>query len=334
MKDVALPVPDAELACDLRTIANNRLLASLRYLLDVGKALGLQGERAQQYLDAVDVSRKFSGMLHVINDTLVGSIRHRDGRAAQKALDVLCELRLGRAEVSVGGLYDRKYPFDAYSLYVDAVSRSYRRTYGSEVDFKVSCDKEFGTSVKTAETALRRLKAVDPDSWREMMIYVSDVFVVHSMTMNASTSVCALGIIRISHLKPEQSWGRYFENLVHETAHQHLNHIFLVDKLIENEDSGLYSSPLRREPRPLSGILHALFVLARTIRAQNRLISHPSYDAVRDQINSAYNNSGNTASFEVKLNDCWVTLSQHARLTATGKRLVSNAMDMALTSTG
>lgn len=331
---MALPVPDAELALELRTIANDKLLASLRYLLDVSAALGLHRERAQQHLSLVDTSGRLGGMYHVVHDTLVRSIRSRDVRAAQQALDVLCELNTGRGgqQVSVGGLKDCKYPRDAYTFYVDAVSRSYFRTYGTELEIQPSNGDELMNAVRAAIAAIERMEVVDPDSYREMLIYVSDVFVVHSMTMNAATSICALGIIRISHLKLGQTWSRYFENLVHETGHQHLNHVFLVDKLVDNEDSGLYSSPLRREPRPLSGILHALFVLARTIRAQRCLMSHPTYDHARDQINSAYNNSGNAASFEAKLADCWMILAQHAKLTEVGSRLVTNVMDMAASS--
>jgi hypothetical protein len=52
------------------------------------------------------------------------------------------------------------------------------------------------------------------------------------------------------------------EALVHEAAHQHLLLAEVGDPLIDPQHSSLYPSPVRRDPRPLRGVLLAFHALA------------------------------------------------------------------------
>lgn len=51
--------------------------------------------------------------------------------------------------------------------------------------------------------------------------------------------------------------------LIHESSHLKLFSAYLDDEIVLNDPAEAYSSPLRREPRPVNGIYHAAFVLAR-----------------------------------------------------------------------
>jgi hypothetical protein len=51
--------------------------------------------------------------------------------------------------------------------------------------------------------------------------------------------------------------------LVHESSHLKLFYAYLDDEIVLNDPSESYASPLRREARPMNGIYHAAFVLAR-----------------------------------------------------------------------
>lgn len=53
--------------------------------------------------------------------------------------------------------------------------------------------------------------------------------------------------------------------LIHESSHLKLFTAFMDDEIVLNEPSETFSSPLRREARPMVGIYHAAFVLARMI---------------------------------------------------------------------
>lgn len=150
---------------------------------------------------------------------------------------------------------------------------------------------------------------------------ISDILLINSNHMNAGSSIYSLGIIRVSQLRDGQNWTRYFETLAHETGHQFLNAIWTLDPLIENEGDNLFTSPLRKEPRPLSGIFHAALVLARTIRSIHSLQSHISYDPHNDQINSSYNNKQNPSGFHDKFIDCCTVLDKHAIFSSQGQHI-------------
>lgn len=72
--------------------------------------------------------------------------------------------------------------------------------------------------------------------------------------------------IRISH--PTNNPKLYYlEHLVHEAAHVQLFSLQNYDPLILNDSNELFVAPIRVQQRPMQGIFHACFVLARMLRA-------------------------------------------------------------------
>ncbi len=61
-------------------------------------------------------------------------------------------------------------------------------------------------------------------------------------------------------------------SLLHETAHTLLFGQSIDEPLVLNDDADLFSSPLRRDPRPMDGIFHATFVTARLHHAAVALL--------------------------------------------------------------
>ena len=60
--------------------------------------------------------------------------------------------------------------------------------------------------------------------------------------------------------------------LAHESGHNLLFGHCTDGSLIENDDDELFSSPLRTDPRPMDGIVHATFVIARMHQTLARLL--------------------------------------------------------------
>lgn len=60
--------------------------------------------------------------------------------------------------------------------------------------------------------------------------------------------------------------------LVHEQAHNVLFALSPMDGVVTNPDAERFTSPLRDDPRPLEGIHHATFVLARIVYAMQAMI--------------------------------------------------------------
>lgn len=61
--------------------------------------------------------------------------------------------------------------------------------------------------------------------------------------------------------------------LIHESSHLKLFHAYLDDEIVLNNPSEAYASPLRRESRPMNGVFHAAFVLARMILFSTDLLA-------------------------------------------------------------
>ncbi|MEM4989318.1 HEXXH motif-containing putative peptide modification protein [Collimonas sp. H4R21] len=55
----------------------------------------------------------------------------------------------------------------------------------------------------------------------------------------------------------------YVEQLIHETAHVHLDLLMETHKLFLNDNEAKYVSPIRFDLRPMRGVFHAVFVLTR-----------------------------------------------------------------------
>jgi HEXXH motif-containing protein len=83
-----------------------------------------------------------------------------------------------------------------------------------------------------------------------------------------------------------QLWGALFlklgrkasrveiaEALAHEAAHALLFGFSLGQPLVENQPTELYPSPLRSDPRPMDGVVHATYVIARMHYTASRLLA-------------------------------------------------------------
>ena len=120
----------------------------------------------------------------------------------------------------------------------------------------------------TAEIdALRLLLAADlPLWWAELQALLGKIIL-------ATTAETGKGFAGASAF---DVWGAILINpgyrsdrlhlaltLVHESSHLKLFYAYLDDEIVLNPPDQVFSSPLRRQPRPMNGIYHAAFVLAR-----------------------------------------------------------------------
>ena len=79
-------------------------------------------------------------------------------------------------------------------------------------------------------------------------------------THHSFTSAQLSGVVFLSLAK---NTVRMAEAIVHESGHMLLNMMTDVTPIVLNDDSETYYSPWRQDPRPISGLIHALFVFSR-----------------------------------------------------------------------
>ena len=73
--------------------------------------------------------------------------------------------------------------------------------------------------------------------------------------------------------------------LAHESGHNLLFGFCSSQSLVENPDDELFSSPLRVDPRPMDGVFHATYVVARMHQTLSRLLDAGVLD--EDQVKAA-----------------------------------------------
>jgi hypothetical protein len=109
-------------------------------------------------------------------------------------------------------------------------------------------------------------------------------------------------------------------SIAHETAHAYLFGVNLGAPLSQNGPEDLCWSPLRADPRPVEGVFHATFVLARMIYLLDRLLESQALTAEEAAVASQQREG-----FRIGFTDGLSSLQPIARLTAKGARLLNSA---------
>lgn len=132
-----------------------------------------------------------------------------------------------------------------------------------------------------------------------------------------------------------QLWGALFLNaafhetdasmvevIAHESAHSLLFGFCTEEPLVYNDDDELFTSPLRRDPRPMDGIYHATYVSARMHWAMTRLLESGvlSPEDARATTEARIADARNfAAGYEV--------VKEHGRLSPVGDDLMRGAFE-------
>jgi hypothetical protein len=108
--------------------------------------------------------------------------------------------------------------------------------------------------------------------------------------------------------------------LAHESGHNLLFGLCADGPLIENDDEERYPSPVRRDPRPMDGIVHAAFVIARMHLSLRGLIDAGVLDETqRAEAETALDSHQRSFAFAME------TVDSHAILTPLGRSVMDGA---------
>lgn len=123
-------------------------------------------------------------------------------------------------------------------------------------------------------SALSLLRDASPDLFKEIAILTRQIVLASSppgsVTFSGAATLFLWGAIL---LNPEGLTSRLklVEAIVHESAHALLTGLTGGIDVTTNDADQLFASPLRADPRPMEGIAHAAFVLARINFALDRI---------------------------------------------------------------
>jgi HEXXH motif-containing protein len=110
--------------------------------------------------------------------------------------------------------------------------------------------------------------------------------------------------------------------LAHESGHNLLFGFCADGPLVENSDADRYPSPLRLDPRPMDGIVHATYVTARMHQAVHRLLESGVLTA-EQEVEARTGLADHQRAFAGAI----ATVDRYARFTPLGEAIMAGARD-------
>lgn len=179
--------------------------------------------------------------------------------------------------------------------------------------------------IDNLESALSLLSTCWPDAHQEIIGLVSDV-VTTNAPLRSSSYFGSYGAIWSGSDQLEKK-ELAFELLLHEEGHHALLLKEQRAKFLENPQE-IHHHPLRPDPRPLRGVMHAAFVLWRMINGYRRLLSTGS--GSENLFDESFI-SNRLLFLEAQLIATLEVLDLHARWTDSGQILRDNLGDVQVT---
>jgi HEXXH motif-containing protein len=149
-----------------------------------------------------------------------------------------------------------------------------------------------GTFPEAVSKALQLIATLDPEL-EARISSITDWYVQISSPKDdvhcSFTSPQLKGVIFLSNT---QNALQLAEAIVHEFGHTELNTLMDTEMLSREDTRERFYSPWRSDPRPLSGLIHALYVFSGVIEFLARAAAHPSmaarYTSLQAQRTSIY----------------------------------------------
>jgi len=144
-----------------------------------------------------------------------------------------------------------------------------------------------------------------------------------AMAFGSVSSLMLWGLV-VMNMERYATAADLVQGLVHEAAHLLLYAHSIDEPLVTNPLSERYKSPLRADPRPMDGIIHATFVSARMhyVNARLRAATSASFAPIPPK-----ELDDRLATLRELYFGGVRTVREHGQLTATGRRILEESLD-------
>jgi len=316
-RPLAAIVPWPGRAARIDEAVRGALLDSLKTVLDeLPDAFSIAPTLISELSHRFDAAR-YSPALAVVYSELVGAIFDEDEAAVQALLEALHHPAPKSAVVTLSddglgaGLAapyakqihdDRGYGVQARALDADALAKSAGRI----------------------EQAKAQLRAMAPDFADEVDVLARQIVLVrmasrHGLVFHGAANFYAWGAIYLNADAHADALS-LMEGLVHETGHALLFGLSFGKPLALNEASEEFTSPLRDDPRPMDGLVHAAYVLARMAYAHSLFSASDRLDPAQ-RAEARRRQARCVADFK----EGYDTIQRHGRLTPLGQTAMAEA---------
>ena len=300
----------------------SRLADSLRYILAQGEGvLEIPQAPFQKFLIDLEARPVSPLAFSFYNDTVL-AIEEDDIDTASGLLTELTKLPDRTSGLEILELADPKQ---------DVISARYARFLNEDpsIPFEIYApDKQVAANCRAQiRDAFALLDAGDPELAGELRALLREIILAagtkdpKALTFDGASSFMLWGAIIINANRSDGPIGMV-QMLAHESAHNLLFGFSADHALVENSADELFSSPLRKDPRPMDGIYHATFVTARMYRVVRQLLDSGILDVAAKE-KAQKDLADNARLFKQGIE----TVQKFARLSPLGESIMRGASD-------
>ena len=171
-----------------------------------------------------------------------------------------------------------------------AEEERYRRLFLSELHVELPDPELMADCRRRFDEAFALLDAGFPEMAEEIRALLREIVVAagpedpKALTFDGASCYMLWGAILLN-ARGQKTVLDTAQALAHESGHNLLFGFSVDGPLVENQDDELFSSPLRKDPRPMDGVFHATYVVARMHQTLTRLLNSGVLSA--DQVTAA-----------------------------------------------
>jgi HEXXH motif-containing protein len=254
-------------------------------------------------------------------------MRLNDVPVVRECLAALLELERPRNEPKTHCLFDGTFGPTFENFYCSVFRDEFKANFPHPFDGAKPKNRQ--KSLQDLSVSMNVLAEIETGLYAELRTYVTDFMIVASSRMHAGSSFRAFGLISLREQRPSDHWTVFLEHIVHEAAHLHLFAVWKRDALVLNPPAERFSSPLRPDPRPMSGIFHAMFVLARITYTYNRFKNNERFMSHAHRWDAAHNSANNHMTPLAKFCETFDTVIKHGKLSPLGHSIAESCFKLA-----
>lgn len=275
------------------------------------------------FLQKIDCNRKLSPAFFLYTQELYNAIKSSSVDSIMDAIQRLLWLKSY-------GIYEQELRISSVLSEFWEVSyvkkmREYeqKNICGETTLVRPISDKQLEFHTSNIKEAISMISECDLDVAHEISILISSIKLFQGRVLRGQASGDTMGAIWLKIPDPhDDQVGYWIEHITHEVSHLRLHAIFFQEKLVLNpHNERKFRAPIRDDLRPMLGVFHATFVLARMIRVFKKLSFKGYASRFRDRLQLCQ------LQFEIGLNSVY---SKEAKLTDNGKQIRESFKECAL----
>ena len=298
-----------------------KLFGSLRHIAEMASGqIGFDRSRLDKSIETMAASKLVSPNVFGIYNDILLAISNQDAAQLEALLNALTVAGLGYEDIVISAYQDGSFApakGERYTRYFNADSSSpvLLMTPSSEAEERIR---------SIADEAFDIIEKNCPELGSEISELISELVLCSTDDSDegdfGSVSCFMLWGAMILNIDIIEDPLQFVESVAHESGHVKLFAYSTEEPLVHNPPQELYSSPLRADPRPMDGIFHATYVLARMHWTAREIYQSGNVDGSTQKRlvqNMEYYRNGFDGGMDA--------INTHAELSTIGNKLINDA---------